>query len=271
MITLLGGSGFIASHLARHLDALGALWQAPARGETLAGRDLGSIVDCAGITADFRTRPYDTVDAHVTRVAELVRTCRFERFVYLSSTRLYLGHPHSPAREEDPLTLSPGGAGGLYNLSKAMGEAVTLTLGPKGHVVRLSNVYGPGSEPPNFLASIVTDALVAGHIDLRTSLASAKDYVSVRDVAGLLARLAIEGGTEPLYNVAAGAKVSNGEIVAALAELTGCTVSVSDTPETWSYPDIDIDRVRQEFGFVPSGLIEDLPGLVASYRERLGG
>jgi len=269
MITLLGGSGFIATHLARHLDVLGVTWQAPARGEPLVGRDLGCVVDCAGITADFRTRPYDTVEAHVTRVAKLARTCRFDRFIYLSSTRLYLGHPRSPAREEDPLTLSPVGAGGLYNLSKAMGEAVTLTLGPRGHVVRLSNVYGLGSEPPNFLASIVTDALVAGRIALRTSLASAKDYVSVGDVADLLARLAIHGGSEAIYNVAGGARVSNGDIVAALARLTGCSVSVADEPEGWAYPDIDITRVQREFGFAPSGLIADLPDLVSSYRKRL--
>ena len=125
MITVLGATGFIGSHLVRHLDSSGAAWQAPARGESLRGRSLGNVIDCAGITGDFRVRPYDTVDAHVGRVVDIARHCSLNSFVYLSSTRLYKDHPNSPAREDDDLKASPVGVGGLYNLSKAMGEAVT--------------------------------------------------------------------------------------------------------------------------------------------------
>lgn len=267
MITILGGSGFIGSRLMRHLDASGIAWQAPARGESLRGRDLGRVIDCAGITADFRVRPYDTVDAHVSRIVDIARNCTFETFVYLSSTRLYKDHPAAPAREEDDLRASPFGAGGLYNLSKATGEAVALTLGERGYVARLSNVYGFGSETHNFLASIVTDALDTGRIELETSLASAKDYVNVEDVVGLLPRIAA-GGRERIYNVASGINVSNEEIVSAIAGLTGCTISVRPDSETWVYPEIDIERARSEFGFAPSRLLDDLPALVESYRRR---
>lgn len=267
MITVLGASGFIGSHLARHLEASGVEWQAPARNEDLRGRDLGRVIDCAGITADFRVRPYDTVDAHVSRIVDLVRNCSFESFVYLSSTRLYKDHPSSPAREDDDLRVSPFGAGGLYNLSKAMGEAVTLTLGDRGHVVRLSNVYGEGSEAHNFLASIVTDAIRTGEIVLETSLDSAKDYVSVTDVVELLPR--ITGGQQRIYNVASGANVTNGAITAEIARLTGCTVSVRPNAETWVYPEIDIERARSEFGFRPSSLIHDLPALINFYRRQV--
>ena len=265
MITVLGATGFIGSHLIRHLEAIGTVWQAPARGESLRGRSLGNVVDCAGITGDFRVRPYDTVDAHVGRVVDIARHCSLDSFVYLSSTRLYKDHPTSPAREEDDLKASPVGVGGLYNLSKAMGEAVTLTLGERGCVARLSNVYGRGSEGHNFLASIVTDALTKGRIELETSLDSAKDYVSITDVVELLPRLAA-GGRERIYNVAGGVNVTNREIVEVIAGLTGCSVSVKPDSETWVYPEIDIGRARREFGFSPSPLLRDLPALVDSYR-----
>lgn len=268
MITVLGASGFIGSHLTRQLDALRIPWQAPARDESLRGRDLGRVIDCAGITADFRVRPYDTVEAHVSRVVDLVRHCSFDSFVYLSSTRLYKDHPTSPAREEDGIRVSPIGAGGLYNLSKVMGEAVVLTLGERGHVARLSNVYGEGSAEHNFLASIVTDALAKGAIVLETSLDSAKDYVSVTDVVELLPRIA-GGGRQQIYNVASGASVTNGEIVAAIARITGCTVSVAPNAETWTYPEIDITRIRGEFGFEPSPLLRDLPALIDYYRRQV--
>lgn len=269
MITVLGASGFIGSHLTRHLDAMGLPWQAPARDESLRGRHLGRVIDCAGITADFRVRPYDTVDAHVCRIVDLVRHCSFDSFVYLSSTRLYKDHPSSPAREEDDIRVSPIGAGGLYNLSKAMGEAVVLTLGERGHVVRLSNVYGDGSEGHNFLASIVTDALTKGEIVLETSFDSAKDYVSVTDVVELLPRIAA-GGRQQIYNVASGASVTNGDITAGIARLTGCRISVMPNAETWRYPEIGIERVRGEFGFRPSLLLDDLPALIDFHKQEVG-
>lgn len=266
MITVLGSSGFIGTHLTRSLHAAGIPFQAPAREELLAGRDLGAVIDCAGITADFRVRPYDTVDAHVCRIVGLIRHCSFDSFVYLSSTRLYKDHPESKAREEDDLRVSPAGAGGLYNLSKAMGEAVVLTLGERGRVVRLSNVYGEGSEPHNFLASIITDALTTGSIVLETSLDSAKDYINVADVVEVLPRIAV-GARQQVYNLGAGRNVSNGDIAAAIARLTGCSVSVRENAETWTYPTVDVERARGEFGFQASHLIDDLPALIDAYRH----
>ena len=269
VFTILGGYGFIGSHLRRHLDACGAAYHAPRPGDSLRGRDLGLVIDCAGITADFRVRPYDTVDAHVSRVVDLARHCMFDRFVYLSSTRLYKDGTTAEAREEDEIPVTPAGLGGLYNLSKLMGEAVTLTLGERGCVARLSNVYGEGSEAHNFLASIITDALTTGTILLKTSLDSAKDYVGVGNVVALLPRLAA-GARESTYNVASGINVTNGDIVAEIARLTGCTVCVEPGSETWVYPVTSIERVREEFEFAPSRLLDALPDLVAAYRRSLG-
>lgn len=269
MFTILGGYGFIGSRLRRHFDAMGAAYEAPRPGESLRGRNLGHVIDCAGITADFRTRPYDTVDAHVSRVVDLARHCTFERFVYLSSTRIYKDGTGRQAREEDEIAVSPVGLGGLYNLSKLMGEAVTLTLGDRGCVARLSNVYGEGSEAHNFLASIIIDALTTGGIVLKTSLDSAKDYIGVGDVVALLPRLATDA-REPVYNLASGVNVTNGDITTELARLTGCTVSVDPDSETWVYPETSIDRARREFGFQASRLVDDLPDLVAWYRGGIG-
>ena len=269
MITILGSEGFIGSHLTAHLRDSGIPCQTPARGDSLRGRPLGHVIDCAGVTADFRTRPYDTVEAHVSRVVDIARHCTLDSFVYLSSTRLYKDQQSAKAQEEDDISVSPVGAGGLYNLSKAMGEAVVLTLGERARVVRLSNVYGYGSEQHNFLASIVTDALTTGEIVLQTSFDSAKDYVSVTDVVRLLPRIAAEA-RQRIYNVASGVNVTNGEITSAIARLTGCRVSVRPDAETWVYPQISIDRARTEFDFTPSALLDHLPALVEAYRAEVG-
>ena len=88
-ITVLGASGFIGSHLVRELDARGLDHEAPPREEDLGGRDLATVIDCAGITADFRERPLDVAESHVCLVERVLRTSRCESFTYLSSAGIY--------------------------------------------------------------------------------------------------------------------------------------------------------------------------------------
>jgi uncharacterized protein YbjT (DUF2867 family) len=68
--TVLGAGGFIGGRLVEHLRGLGHEVDAPPRRpaeayvDGLGGRQLGHVVYCIGLTADFRTRPYETVEAH---------------------------------------------------------------------------------------------------------------------------------------------------------------------------------------------------------------
>lgn len=261
--TVLGGAGFIGSHLLGALRARGVPCSAPGRDEDLSGRDLGHVVYCVGLTADFRQRPLDTVDAHVAALLDVLRTTRFESLLYLSSTRLYAGTP-APAREDAPLTARPLDPSDLYNLSKAMGESLGLHSGRPFRVARLSNVYGQDSSSENFLASIVRDALRTGRVQLRTSAASEKDYVSIRDVVAVLPEIALRG-RERIYNVASGVNVSNGSLCARLRELTGCAVEFAPDAPTVSYPTIDVARITTEFAFRPAGVLADLESLVRSH------
>ena len=58
--TVLGASGFVGGALARVLREGGAQVCTPARGESLAGRELGHVFYCIGMTADFRRWPFHT-------------------------------------------------------------------------------------------------------------------------------------------------------------------------------------------------------------------
>ncbi|HEX9931900.1 MAG TPA: NAD-dependent epimerase/dehydratase family protein [Allosphingosinicella sp.] len=261
MITVLGGGGFIGSHLVRHLDRLGLEWQAPRRDEPLAGRALGNVIYCIGLTADFRERPADAIEAHVCRLLDLVRSASFDSLLYLSSARLYL-RSDPPAREEDELRVRPADPHDIYHLSKAAGEALTLSLGAKGRVARLSNVYGPGQDK-TFLAMLLQEVRESGTIALQTAPESAKDYVSVEDVVDLLVKIAL-GGRHAIYNVASGVSVTNAELTAAIARHSGCEVRIRDGAPTVSFPAIDVERVRSEFGFSPRSVLDDLPALIAS-------
>ena len=260
MITVLGASGFIGSHLVAHLARSGAAFRAPGRNESLEGTELGHIIDCVGLTSDFRSRPWDAVEAHVGRLLEIVRTCAFDSILYLSSTRLYRLNAR-PAREADPLGFEPEEPEDLYGLSKATGEAMVLSLGAKGRVERLANVYGAGQKD-TFLASLIAEARTCGVIRLRTARDSEKDYVSVEDVVDLLVKIAL-GGRHRVYNVASGVQVSNTRIVEALAATTGCRIEVAPAAPRIFFPPIDIGRISEEFGFAPRDLFAALPGLAA--------
>jgi cephalosporin hydroxylase/nucleoside-diphosphate-sugar epimerase len=260
VITVLGSSGFIGSHLVRHLQENGIEHQTPARHERLAGRELGHIIYCIGLTGDFRDRPLDAVDAHVSKLVETIRSAKFDSILYLSSIRLYRGSS-GVARETDELRFNPADFEDIYTLSKATGEAVVLALGSKGRVARISNVYAPGHRD-SFLGSIIHDALTDGAITLRSSLESTRDYISVDALAPLLVRIATTG-RQQIYNAGGGENVTNDEVTVAISALTGCSVSVVPGAPTTGFARVDCSRIQEEFAFAPPRMLDELPRLVA--------
>jgi nucleoside-diphosphate-sugar epimerase len=262
--TVIGGSGFIGSELVDHLCEQGHSCRVPARGEPLVGEGLGHVVYCAGLTGDWRARPYDAIDAHVSALAQLVRGSSFDSLMYLSSTRVYDRHGGPIARETDELRMSPHDTEDLFALSKAAGEGVALAAG--GTVARLSNVYGANLEEHAFLAVVLRDAVESGRVTLESSLESARDFVSLADTVSLLARIAL-AGSERIYNVASGVCVTNLDLTDALRRLTGCEVIVRPGAPRIVRPPIDISRAAADFGFSPVHLLDELPGLIEAIRS----
>ncbi len=266
MITVLGATGFIGSHLTKRLDVLGGEYMAFDREAGIPRGLTGHVVYCIGVTADFRSRPFDTVEAHVCSLIEALRYSRFDSLLYLSTTRLY---NHADSTSEDAaIRITPLDASDLYNASKVMGESLALNSGRSTRVVRLSNVYGADFNSDNFLSSLIRDALVHKRIVLQTSADSAKDYISIDNVVDTLIEIAT-GGQERIYNIASGFNVSNGELAEALRSATGCSVEFAQDAPSVTFPTINIDRVQAEFNFQPSHVLDDLPQLVDLYRRNL--
>jgi nucleoside-diphosphate-sugar epimerase len=133
-------------------------------------------------------------------------------------------------------------------------------------VARLSNVYGPGLQQHAFLSVVLRQAAERGRVTLESSLDSARDFVSVADVVPVLTRIALDG-RERVYNVAAGAAVTNRELTEALARLTGCEVVVDPAAPRVRRPLVDVARLRDELGFAPRRLLDDLPALLEDARS----
>jgi nucleoside-diphosphate-sugar epimerase len=262
MFTILGASGTIGRRLVSRLAAAGHEVYAPTRGDPgIHARPLGHAIYAIGMTADFRTRPLETVEAHVCVLRELIARAEFESLTYLSSTRVYGGLPADSRVDEDSaLLVNPNAASDLYDLSKLMGESLCLHAG-RGTIraVRLSNVIGADDpDSQNFLPSLIREART-GTVTLRTAPDSAKDYVHIEDVLALLPEIATEG-RHRLYNLASGRKISHREWTYWLAAKTGCRIEVMPNAPRVEFPAIDIGRVRQEFRFAPRDVLKSVFG-----------
>lgn len=268
MFTVLGAGGFIGRQLTEALkDEDGAEVYAPLRQgkcdifDEIMERDLGHVFYCIGLTANFRSHPFDTIEAHVCLLRRLLEYGRFESLTYLSSTRVYEGA--ATTNEETILQVSPGNSGHLYNLSKLMGESLCIASGLKARAVRLSNVFGSGMPQQNFISQVLREASDTGQVHFLTAPESTKDYVAVADVVRWLPQVALRG-EHVIYNVSSGKNTSNAEI-AALLQRKGVAVSFAENAPEWSFPIIDTSRLVQEFGGAQHSLTSEFDYLFGCF------
>jgi len=270
--TVIGAAGFIGRHLSRHLrDAGYEVREATREHPEALDAAPGHVFYCAGLTADYAQRPHDTVDAHVALLSRVLRRGQFDSLVYLSSTRLYDGSLADTADEGTALALDPRQPRHLYDLSKALGEALCQAAGAgRARVARLSCVYRGADDADGFLPQLlrgVPQALArAEHgqtprLQLATTPHAARDYVHLDDVLHALTLIATRG-TQPVYNVASGRNVGNRELFARLRELSGCEVMASRRDIVRPAPRIDISRMRREFAWQPADLLDKLAELL---------
>ena len=156
--TIFGSTGFIGSNLAAEARAAGHDVCCPGRDDVVIDGDPGHVIYCIGVTADFRRRPYQTIDAHVMHLQKILQQSEFETFTYLSSTRVYQHCVGPVVTEEAGLNVRSQDSGDLYNISKLLGESLLQLHGDGVRIARLSNVVGNDITSDNFLFSVMRDA-----------------------------------------------------------------------------------------------------------------
>ena len=238
MYTVVGCDGFIGSRVCEWLVARGHHVDARRRLDPGGEPPYGRLLWCAGVTGDFRTRPLETVRAHVVDLLPALAAPGIEALVYLSSTRLYQ-HAVS-GQETSDLTISADSPPDLYNASKILGEALCLaSISSNARVARLANVYGTDGDSPDVITSLARAAVGSGSVELHSPRSYAKDYVHIEDVVPVLVALADQaaaGAGEPIYNIASGMNTSNGELAGWLEQLTGCRVESIESGPTEGFP-----------------------------------
>ena len=250
-ITVLGAGGWIGAALVASLQAAGRPVLSIERSnlrEWLAGSSpQGPLIYAIGLTADFRSRPHATAEAHVGLLSAVLQRPGVERLLYLSSTRVY-GRSATTA-EATPLPCLSSDPSDLYNLSKLLGEALVLQNSqPSFKVVRLSNVVGPQQPAGTFVGALLEDGRQNGAVTIQQPAETQKDYVALEDVVRLLPLIA-EHGAERLYNLGSGRNTSHSQ-VAAWLDQQGVRVTFAAANAAHpglSFPPLSITRLAAEF------------------------
>lgn len=216
--TVIGARGFVGSNVVAHLRRQAIDPFCPARDDPgLWNRDLGRIFYCAGLTGDYRTRPFEAVEAHVGLIGRIVQRAQFDRIIYLSSTRLYDSQAGGRGREGDPIAVDAANPEHLYELTKLLGENLVLHRSHgRGAVARLSYVFDCQPEATGFLADLLRDAAAARTIALDSAPDYARDYIHVDDVVRALHGI-LDGGDTGIINVARGETIDNARIAEVFA------------------------------------------------------
>ncbi len=266
-VTVLGAAGVVGSRLVQTLRLRGTACSAITRHDWPdPGSHLGHAIYAIGITGDFRTRPGEAVEAHAGLLARVLRDYRFDSFTYMSSARVYrtaLG----ACDEEAVFGLIPGDIDKLYDLSKLTGECLCHAAGPaRTHIVRMSNAYVAGDASPNFLPSVLKEAVACGHVTIRQSAASCKDYIALDDAIAAIIAIA-ERGQDKVYTVASGHLTSHGAIAEGLRQRFGFTVDFQAGGADDIQPHLPVSRLAGFMDWSPRRLMDDLPDLVQALQR----
>lgn len=267
--TVLGGKGFIGSHLIARLIDDGHQVFAPNQitPEVLKTKH-GHLIYSIGLTSDFRKRPLDTMQAHVCILRDLLEHAEFDSLTYLSSTRVY--HGSDSTNEYASLRVNPENPEDLYNISKLAGESLCLHSGrPNVKIARLSNIVGYRKDSDLFIDQLLNEITTNKALTLKSSLSSEKDYLYIDDAASTIISLATST-TTGCFNVASGNNISNQTIIEHLKASFDFDLTISDNAPVIEFMPIDISKIKSIFSYEPAQFTEYFPQFINFYKNCKG-
>lgn len=211
--TIVGSSGFVGGHLKEVLAADHTVF-CPIRDEPIKrDMDYGTIIYCAGVKSNFTQRAKELIQAHLTNMMRWLSEASFEKFVYVSSARLYKDQEIG----EEHLSKIGLGVDDLYNQSKLLGESMCQTLCDRALIIRPSNILGLEPESPSFIWQLLHQASLGHTIGLKEHADNTRDFISIEFFTNSLLSL-IKQDAWGVYNVSSANPIANKQVCQFLEE-----------------------------------------------------
>ena len=287
-VLVLGGEGFIGSHVVNALTASGHDVTTSTRREKPVRADLRSVyvdflsstdlaravrgqdcvVHCVSLTnpALSHVDPFIDVETNVRMSVHLMEACRdagVKRLVFLSSGGAIYGETSGGAIPEGHPTrpISPYGIGKLA--IEGYLRFYRRKYGLDSVVLRLSNVYGPGQRTSHgrhgVIAVFAERALAGLPLSIFGDGGMSRDYIFVSDAARVVARSVSEELAHSTYNVGSGVATKVSDVVDAIESglRRPVTRNFVEAPETYVREIcLDCTRAVREFGAFASTPLE---------------
>jgi UDP-glucose 4-epimerase len=302
-----GGAGFIGSHLAEQLVALGHAVRIVDNFATGSRSNvMGLSEDVEILEGDLQSyeRAHEAVRgcevvlhqaalpsvprsiqdpltsnaANVTAVLNVLLAARDEgvrRVVYASSSSVYGSNLELPKREDMPaVPISP------YAVAKLAGEGYCRSFGHiyglESVALRYFNVFGPRQDPRSQYAAVIPSfisTMLAGNSPtIFGDGEQSRDFTFVDNIvsANLLA-MESPDAAGAVYNIACGQQVSLNELVSELSLLLDVEIDpiyADARPGDVRHSRADLERARCDLGYEPAvGLREGLGRTITYHRE----
>ena len=302
---ILGGAGFIGSHLAQGLLAAGhqvTIFDRPNlvlpselladsrvewfEGDFLNEDDLARVVPgsdvvfhlvSATLPKSSNDNPVYDVESNIIgtlRLLNLARTHAVKRVIFASSGGTVYGLPHtlpiSESHSTEPLV--------SYGITKLAIEKYLqmyqALYGIDYCVLRIANPFGERqrvSVAQGAVAVFLHRALHGETIHIWGDGSVTRDYIYVKDVTTALVKALTYQGQQRVFNIGSGQGLSLNDILAAIEKLLGRPVTRSYEPaRNFDVPVnvLDITCARQQLGWAPAVSFHDaLANTLAWMRE----
>lgn len=260
---ILGGSGFIGSHLAEEFIDQGwdvAVFDRPGTdrngrgipgkaffipGDFLNSEDLSAALEgidvvvhlvCTTVPSTSNDNPLFDVSSNVMgtiRLLDLIREKGVKRIVFASSGGTVYGLPRSVPIPEDHPT-DPICSYGITKL------AIEKYLGLYHHLygldycaLRIGNPFGEGQRPDGVqgvIAAFLKQALINEPVSIWGDGTVARDFLYIRDLSSAFTAAARLGNPVGIFNIGSGRAIALNEIVDMISEAMGRNLDVIYSP-----------------------------------------